>query len=229
MKNHLLIGFLFTILLSSCEKDLGRNDEKPIMQAIGRVNADSSAKPIVTPIAPSKAIDKSAYEVSKTPYSLAPQSGKEVVSVITASSGFSLKILSDIRGDEKGNLLLSNYRSPLIKFDGNSFKSYFKKNSDGSEMFIGTDKNGHQWFEQVILNDDKYIINKILIFNGISKVEVKGQIISKSRDKFNTRELIGQQGFKNRIWIVNNNEKTVNLYEGRELLVSCLLYTSRRG
>ncbi|WP_373493453.1 two-component regulator propeller domain-containing protein [Aquiflexum sp.] len=222
MKKLLIFGYLFTITLFSCETENGTSDETSVILAVGKVNADSSAMPIITPIAPRESVHKSAYEISKIPYSLAPENGKEVISAFTASSGFSLRHYQNIIADEQGNMWLGTFQSPLIKFDGNSFRSYYNYNYLNEAIGNGgADNNNHHWLIKHT-REDTYEIASMVIFDGFRFVESPGPIVSKSLIKpmILRNNLTGLRGSDNRIWVANNIEKTITQFEGRNLIAS---------
>ena len=217
MKNYLYL--IFAILLCfSCANDKKRKKQKVVKQAIGTVLNDSVITPEVIEFKTGPKVPKENYISSTRSFSLDPVYGREVISSITPKDGLPPALFNTFKTDSKGNIWLGNFRSPILKYDGQTFKDYGKLDSGWFNFQMEIGFNDQLWLNRFNPTSQSFEW-QVSLFDGLNFNEIPelNTIQSVTENRFANSIF---KGYNNSTWYFNKSDNSISKYKGKKLLAS---------
>jgi signal transduction histidine kinase/streptogramin lyase len=216
MKNYLTLicALLFCF---SCLKDK-TTIETSTTKAQGTLINDSIIKPEVLPFETGPKVPKETYIVSQKPFSLDPVYGIEVLSSITPKDGLPPTRFSTFNKDSKGNIWLSDFRSQILKYDGQNFKDYNSLDSQWYNFDIVFGLNDEIWITRFKPSSQSFEW-QTLVYNGLDFKEIE-ELRTIQKDNIGTLSQSIFEGYEGTIWHINLVDQIISQYKGQKLIAS---------
>jgi signal transduction histidine kinase/streptogramin lyase len=215
MKNILTLICVFLISFS-CTKDKTTIETAP-KKAEGTLINDSIIKPEELSFETGPKVPKETYIASQKPFSLDPVYGKEVISSITPKDGLPPSRFNTFNRDSKGNIWLSDFRTSILKFDGQNFKDYGSLDSQWYNYGLAEGSNDQLWINRFKPMSQSFIW-QIIVYNGIDFKDIKELTVLNKSENFLGVEIF--KGYDGAIWHIDMVDHIISHYKGQELIAS---------
>jgi signal transduction histidine kinase/ligand-binding sensor domain-containing protein len=215
MKNYLTL-ICALVFCFSCTKDK-TTIETSTTKAQGTLINDSIIKPEVLPFETGPKVPKETYIASQKSFSLDPVYGKDVISSITPKDGLPPSRFNTFNRDSKGNIWLSDFRSQILKYDGQNFKDYGSLDSQWYNYQLALGLNDELWLNRFKPSSEGFIW-QTLVYDGINFKEIKELTVLNKSENF--IGVVIFKGYDGAIWHINVIDHIISHYKGQELIAS---------